>query len=214
MNTIVVLSGGVDSTTLLYKLIKEGNQVKAISFDYGQKHKKELEYAKKTCDLLGVEHKIIDLSSLKDILKSSLTSDKEIPEGDYGNENMQQTVVPNRNMIMLSVAMGYAISEEYEAVSYAAHAGDHEIYPDCRPIFVEKISDLARVVDYEPIKIMTPFIFISKAEIVKQGIELNVPYENTWSCYKGEEEPCGKCGTCVERAEAFALNNIKDPLIK
>lgn len=212
MKIIVILSGGMDSTTLLYKYINEGNEVRTISFNYGQQHKKELEYAKETCKLLNIDHKIIDLSGLKDILKSALTSDQEIPEGHYEDEVMKQTVVPNRNMIMLSVAIGYAISEGYDAVGYAAHGGDHEIYPDCRPIFVDKIKELAKVVDYKPIEVLAPFLSITKADIVKLGIDLNVPYENTWSCYKGEKEPCLKCGTCVERVEAFALNNIKDPL--
>jgi len=210
---VLVFSGGLDSTTLLYWLKDKGYEIKTLSFDYGQKHSKELEMAKKTCKKLRVENKIIDLHNLKDILKSALTSEgQEIPEGDYQDEVMKQTVVPNRNMIMLSIAMGYAISLGFNRVAYAAHSGDHTIYPDCRPIFVEKIRELAEVIDYEPVEVLTPFLEITKADIVKIGTELGVDYGLTWSCYVGDEKACGKCGTCIERLEAFKENGLIDPI--
>ena len=211
--TVVVLSGGMDSTTLLYALLEKKHKVKAISFDYGQKHKKELRVAKETCKMLGVEHQVVKLNTFKGLLKSALTDKKhEIPEGHYADDVMKQTVVPNRNMIMLSIAIGYAISLGYRNVAYAAHAGDHAVYPDCRPAFVEAIGKLAEVVDYKPITILTPYLDITKTEVLKKGIDLDVDYSHTWSCYKGKKKACGKCGTCVERLEAFRENNLKDPI--
>ena len=210
---VLILSGGVDSTTLLYWLINQNYEVKTLSFNYGQKHTKELEMAKRTCIKIGVDNKVIDLSNLKWVLSSALTDDNwKIPEGDYKDEVMKQTVVPNRNMIMLSIAMGYAISLKFNKVAYGAHSGDHAIYPDCRPIFIQKIKELARVVDYEPVEIIDPFINKTKSDIVKIGTKLGVDYSLTWSCYKGKNKACGKCGTCVERLEAFKSNNLIDPI--
>ena len=213
-NVVLIYSGGVDSTTLLYLLIKKGFKIKTLSFDYGQKHRKELKMAKKTCNKLGIENKIINLRNLAPILKSALVGKGEkIPEGHYKDKVMKQTVVPNRNMIMLSIAMAYAISLKYSYIAYAAHSGDHEIYPDCRPIFVDRISKLAEVIDYKPVKILVPFINKTKTDIVRIGKKLNVDYSLTWSCYCGKKNPCLKCGTCVERIEAFKQNNMRDPLI-
>jgi 7-cyano-7-deazaguanine synthase len=213
MKIIVILSGGLDSTTMLYDFIKHGHEVAAaLTFNYGQKHKKEINYAKKTCKKLKLKHKIIDLSSITQLLNSSLTTNQEIPEGHYKDENMKSTVVPFRNTIMLSVAAAYASSLKVNYVAYAAHGGDHAIYPDCRPEFVDKINQLFSVADYIPVKVSTPYLNLSKADIVKEGLELNVPYEDTWTCYKGRKKACGKCGSCVERLEAFKENNVKDPL--
>lgn len=213
MKAVIILSGGVDSTTLLYKLVRENYEVYALSFNYGQRHNKELEMAKKTCEKLGVNHKIVDISSIKELLKgNALTDNIEVPEGHYNKKNMKITVVPNRNMIFLSLAIAYAINIGVEKVYYAPHSGDHAIYPDCRPEFIETMKKVAKLCDWKKIEIETPFINIDKGDIVMLGKELGVDYSLTWSCYKGGEKPCGKCGTCIERKEAFEKAGIKDPL--
>ncbi len=212
---VIILSGGMDSTTLLYSLLEQDYEIYAISFNYGQKHSKELEFAKKTTKKLEVPHKIIDISSIAHaglFGESSLTSREKIPDGHYEEESMKSTVVPNRNMIMLSLAIGYAISIKADSVYYGAHAGDHAIYPDCRPVFIEKMRKVAEVCHYYPIKIIAPFQNYSKGDIVKEGIDLGVDYSLTWTCYKGKQKACGKCGSCVERLEAFEINGIEDPL--
>ena len=214
MKSVVVLSGGLDSTTVLYGEKRIAEEVFAISFDYGQRHKKELDMAKATCEKLGINHKIIDLSCIKELVSNScLTSDKEVPEGNYTDENMKSTVVPNRNMIMASIAIAYAINIDADTVALGVHAGDHAIYPDCRPEFIEALKNIAAVCDYKIIDILTPFLLWDKSEIVKRGIELGVDYSLTWTCYKGLDKPCGKCGSCAERAEAFRNNGIIDPLL-
>lgn len=213
MKSIIILSGGLDSTTLLYKLLSEGKEVFAISFDYGQRHKKELLMANATCEKLGVSHKIVDLTCITDLISNSaLTSDIDVPEGHYADENMKKTVVPNRNMIMASIAIGYAVNIGADEVALGVHAGDHAIYPDCRPEFIQSLRDISAIANYEAVKIYAPFLFLSKGDIVKEGLFLNVDYSLTWTCYKGEELPCGKCGSCTERLEAFAVNNSVDPL--
>ena len=212
MKSIAILSGGMDSTTLVYELVNQGDKVFCLSFNYGQRHKKELEYAKKTTRKLSLEHKIVDISNIHKVVQSqnSLTGVKEVPEGHYEDVTMKQTVVPFRNAIMLTISAGMASTLNFDRVVYGAHAGDHAIYPDCRIDFINAIRDMFKVADYNIIDLYTPYVKISKADIVKRGIELKVPYEDTWSCYKGEELACGKCGTCVERLEAFKLNNVKD----
>lgn len=213
MKTVLVLSGGLDSTTLLYKLLNEGKSVEALSFNYGQRHSKELEYAKKTCEKLNVSHKVIEMQFMKDLLSNSaLTSDIPVPEGHYEDENMKLTVVPNRNMIMASIAIGYAVNIDADEVALGVHAGDHAIYPDCRPEFVDALNQIARIANFKPTAIYAPFLSIDKADIVKIGLELEVDYSLSWTCYKGEDKPCGKCGSCQERIYAFEKNNAKDPL--
>ena len=212
---VLIASGGLDSTTLLYRLIHEKKEIYALTFNYGQKHIKEVEFAKKNCEKFNINHKILSLESITHaglFGNSSLTSEGSIPEGDYAEENMMSTVVPNRNMIMLSMALAYAISIGAGEVYYGAHAGDHAIYPDCRPEFVESMITVAKLCHYWPIEIKAPYLYISKGEILKEGINLNVDYSLTWTCYKGNEKACGECGSCVERLEAFAQNNIEDPL--
>jgi 7-cyano-7-deazaguanine synthase len=210
---VIILSGGVDSTTLLYDIVNQGYEVYALSFDYGQKHKKELEFAKRTCEKLKVNHKILDLSILNEIAPSSLTrKDWEVPEGHYEDENMKQTVVPNRNMVMLSLATAYAISIKASKVFYGAHIGDHAIYPDCRKEFVDKMKKVIKICDWQKVKLEAPYLNINKSDIVLLGKKLGVDYSLTWSCYKGKEKACGKCGTCVERLEAFKKAGIKDPI--
>ena len=205
----------MDSTVLLYQLLNAGDDVLALSIDYGQRHKKELECARSLCKDLGVEHRIADLTSLTPLLAgSSLTSPEiEVPEGHYAEDNMKATVVPNRNMILLSVATGWAISAGAESVSYAAHSGDHAIYPDCREEFAEGMNHVMGLADWQKVALDRPFVSLTKADIVKLGSELGVPFERTWSCYKGGELHCGRCGTCVERREAFYLAGVDDPTI-
>ncbi len=211
--TVLIYSGGLDSTTLLYQLKAEGRDLKALSINYGQRHSLELEYAKKVCAKLGVEHRVADLSALKPLLGGSSQTDGtvDVPEGHYAAENMKLTVVPNRNMLMLSVAAAWAISEKADTIAYAAHAGDHAIYPDCRPEFVDALNGALALADWHNVQIERPFINITKGGIVKLGAQLGVPFAETWSCYKGKEVHCGRCGTCVERLLAFKEAGVTDP---
>lgn len=210
---VVVISWWLDSTVLLYKIISEWYEPYAISFNYGQKHSKELECAKKTCEYLWVNHKIVDISFLKDLLDSSLLNDdEEVPEGDYREETMKSTVVPSRNLIFSSIAIGYWQSIGADVVALWVHNGDHTIYPDCRTEFVEKLNEVAKISDWHKIELYCPFVDISKSDIVKIWKELDVDFSLTWSCYKWWEKPCGKCWTCVERLEAFHDNWLEDVL--
>lgn len=206
---IVLLSGGMDSTTLIYS-IAETNTPIALSFNYGQRHLVELESAKNICSKLGVEHIILELPPFK-FSNSSLTSDQPVPDGHYTDPIMAQTVVPNRNMIFLSFGASIAISKGCQKIYYAAHSGDHVIYPDCRPSFIKSMVQVLKVCHYNPLELVTPFDSITKASICHVGKFLKVPFELTWSCYKGGKIHCGICGTCIERKEAFYLNKITDP---
>lgn len=211
---VVVLSGGMDSTTLLYKMKDEGFECYAISFDYGQKHNKELQMAEATCKKLKVNYRVVDLRVLQSLLPSALTDEhREIPEGHYADEVMKQTVVPNRNAILLSIAVGYAKGKGISTIGVGVHAGDHPIYPDCRPEFVKSFEDMTRnAVGEKDFTILSPFINWSKGDIVALGIMLHVDYNLTWSCYKGDALACGKCGTCIERLEAFKESGNIDPI--
>jgi 7-cyano-7-deazaguanine synthase len=212
---IVILSGGMDSTTLLYKVVHdiEFDIVSVLSMDYGQRHKKELDVAAATCAELKLPHKIIDISGIKAVMKNSaLTDDIEVPEGHYEEPSMKVTVVPNRNAILLSLAVAEAVSHEAGFVFYGAHSGDHAIYPDCRREFVEAFNDMAAIANYEPVEILVPFIDMDKGDILKIGYELEVDYAQTWTCYAGRAKACGKCGACVERLEAFESIGESDPL--
>lgn len=210
---VVIFSGGMDSFTVLNKVAREGYEVYALSFDYGQRHNKELNYAAEACAQLGVHHKVVDISSINQLIGgSSLTSDIDVPEGHYAQESMKQTVVPNRNMILLSMAVGYAVSLEANKVFYGAHSGDHAIYPDCRPEFVHKMNDVCAIANYEAVEIACPYLQVSKIEILADGLKMGLDYSKTWTCYNGREKACGKCGACQERLEAFAENQQTDPL--
>lgn len=212
---VCVLSGGIDSTTLLYKLVDDGYAVYALSFDYGQKHKRELNCAKTICDKLNVPLKIADLKVLNELAPSALTRDEQsVPEGYYNEENMKQTVVPNRNMVMLALATSYAISLGAKKVFYGAHSGDHAIYPDCRPEFVDAMKALIKIADWHEVELEAPFIDMDKGDIARLGMKLGVDYNDTWTCYKGGETPCGKCGSCVERLEAFQKVTMADTVNK
>lgn len=214
---VVILSGGLDSTVLLYDYVKAlgAENVAAITFNYGQRHSKEILCAEKTTKKLGVMHKIIDMATIGSQLFTSALMDKdaELPTGKYADENLQSTVVPNRNMIMVSLATAYAISFNATMVAYGAHSGDHSNYPDCRPEFIEKLRSVLAVCHFSSIVLETPYAHASKADIVKIGLDLNVPFEDTWSCYDGGEYPCGDCTTDFDRLAAFQRNNAMDPLV-
>lgn len=215
LKTVVILSGGMDSTTLLYQLLKTRTEVKAISFDYNQRHKVELEFAAKTCNKLGIDHQTIDITFLAKIAdKSALTGNIKVPTGHYESENMKTTVVPNRNMIFASIAIAYAVNLDYDEIALGVHAGDHAIYPDCRPQFISALRKIAKVANYKAIKVYAPYLKIDKGDIAIIGKKLNVDYSLTQTCYEGKEKPCGKCGSCSERLEAFNKAKLNDPLIK
>ena len=210
---VVIFSGGMDSFTVLNLVVKQGLEVFALSFDYGQRHKKELDYAARACQALGVHHKVVDISAINQLIGgSSLTADIEVAEGHYEENSMKSTVVPNRNMILLSMAVGYAVSIDANKVYYGAHSGDHAIYPDCRPEFVHKMNDVCAIANYEAVEIVTPYLEVSKTAILTAGLEMDLDYNLTWTCYNGREKACGKCGACQERLEAFTDNGVSDPL--
>ena len=213
--TVLIYSGGIDSTVLLYDLLNSGHDVQALSVNYGQRHIKELDCAKSLCNQLNVEHHVADLTALNPLLSgSSLTSPHvQVPEGHYEDESMKATVVPNRNMILLSIATGWAMSTGASSVSYAAHSGDRAIYPDCREEFADAMNSVMEIAGWDKVSLNRPFSSLTKADIVKLGDELDVPFEQTWSCYKGGQVHCGVCGTCVERREAFQLAGVTDPTI-
>ena len=212
-NVVVIFSGGMDSFTVLNRALHDGKTVYALTFDYGQKHVKEINCASKVCQQLGVAHKVIDISSINELLAgSSLTDDIDIPEGHYEAQNMKSTVVPNRNMILLSLAVGYAVSVKASQVYYGAHSGDHAIYPDCRPEFVMKMNDVCKIANYDAVEIFSPYLSVTKSDILTDGLKMGLRYDDTWTCYNGREKACGKCGACQERLEAFADNNAIDPI--
>jgi len=208
-----VFSGGLDSTVLLYDLLDSGNEVVCVNFDYGSKHNSnERAMAVKTCQRFRLKSYFIHLPFVGSHFKSVLLSDGgDIPEGHYEDESMRSTVVPFRNGIMLSIAAGMAESNDCFAVSYAAHSGDHAIYPDCTPSFFNSISEAIAFGTHKRIKLSAPYMFMDKAEIVARGARLKVPFTDTWTCYKGLDVHCGVCGACVERKEAFGLAGVLDP---
>ena len=210
-DAVIVLSGGVDSTTMLYEY-RERIAV-AVTYDYGSKHNaKEIPFAQLHCQRLGIEHVVIPLDFMQQYFQSSLLQGgEEIPEGHYAAENMKSTVVPFRNAIMLSVAVGLAESRGLQSVFIANHAGDHAIYPDCRPEFVEAFSHATKAGTFVGVEILAPYTNISKTEIARHGARLGINYAETYSCYKGGEVHCGVCGTCRERREALHDAGIDDP---
>lgn len=211
MKIVTLCSGGLDSTVLLYFLRHEGHEVVALIFDYGQKHKKEISYAANKCDDLAIPRYTCYLES--PIFDVPLMGGGEIPDGYYTDESMKKTIVPSRNATFLSIAFGVALNKNADAVSFAAHSGDHPIYPDCRPNFVRAMETALRIGSESNISIFTPFIGMDKTAIVEIGSTLKVDFADTWSCYKGGKFHCGKCGTCSERKEAFRLCGVKDPTI-
>lgn len=228
-NSVAIVSGGLDSVTLVYHLIDLGMRPHVLSFNYGQRHKKELTYAGMVAKRFGLKHDVVDLQTLTHLISNSaLTSyvDEiteeapiEVPEGHYAEDNMRTTVVPNRNMIMLSIAAGVAVNFNYTVIATGVHAGDHYQYPDCRPSFIyaaakaiwegnegfHSFKQGGHGIDESVGGIIhAPFLHKSKADIAERAFELGVPLHTTWSCYKGGDNHCGRCGTCVERLEAIA----------
>ena len=219
MKAIAIVSGGLDSVTLAYQLKSQNYELHLLSFDYGQRHKKELDFARMCADDLGANHDVVDLTSLSRLIGGNALVDESIPmpHGHYAAPNMAITVVPNRNAIMLALAYGVAVNESAQAVAIGVHGGDHFVYPDCRPAFVDAFEAMQKhaVEGFgDPnLKLLAPFLETDKTGIVREGARLGVPFERTWSCYQGGELHCGKCGTCVERIESFALAGVVDPTI-
>jgi 7-cyano-7-deazaguanine synthase len=207
----------MDSVTLAHMLREEGDNLVLVSFNYGQRHFKELEYAKKCSQDLDVDWTLIDLTHLGNRLGGSALTDRSIavPHGHYADLNMKLTVVPNRNAIMLSIATGIAVTEQATYVATAVHAGDHAIYPDCRPTFIDLMNQTMQIATegfHAPnFQISAPFVHMTKDQIVRVGDAHAVDFTRTWSCYEGLALHCGKCGTCVERQEAFMLAGVQDP---
>ena len=212
-DSVLILSGGMDSVTLLYD--KKERIALAVTFDYGANHNaREIPFAQLHCKRLGIRHMIIPLAFMGQYFESSLLSGADaIPEGNYDDVNMRSTVVPFRNGIMLSVAVGLAESYGLKYVMMANHGGDHTIYPDCRPEFVKAFSEAARTGTYLGITLLCPYTNLTKGQIAAIGLRLGIDYSETWSCYKGMEHHCGRCGTCVERREALAEAGITDTTV-
>lgn len=212
-NSVIIVSGGMDSITLLYN--HKDEIALGISFDYGSNHNaREIPFAKMHCERLGIKHITINLDFMHQYFKSSLLDGAEaIPEGHYADDNMKSTVVPFRNGIMLSIAIGIAESNNLDQVFIANHGGEHTIYPDCRPEFINAIDAAATAGTYNNVKVVAPYTKITKSDIARIGKKLGIDYTETWSCYKGGEVHCGKCGTCVERKEALAEAGIEDKTI-
>lgn len=208
--SVIIVSGGMDSITMLYD--KKDEIALGISFDYGSNHNsREIPLAKMHCERLGIEHVTIPLDFMHKYFNSSLLQGAEaIPEGHYADDNMKSTVVPFRNGIMLSIAIGIAESRHLNRVLIANHGGDHTIYPDCRPEFINAINDAAKAGTFVNVEVCAPYTNITKTDIALIGKRLGIDYSETWSCYKGGEKHCGKCGTCVERKEALAAAGITD----
>lgn len=212
-DSLIILSGGMDSVTLLYD--RQDRIALAVTFDYGSNHsQREMACAEYHCHQLGIEHVVIPLEFMHKYFKSSLLEGADaIPEGNYDDDNMRSTVVPFRNGIMLSIGCGMAESRGLKHVLIANHGGDHAIYPDCRPAFIDAMSEAMRNGTYANVTIDAPYTNITKADICRRGTELGIDYTKTYSCYKGGEHHCGKCGTCMERKEAFRLAGVPDPTV-
>ncbi len=209
-DSIIVVSGGMDSVTMLYEYRER--IAMAVTFDYGSKHNaKEIALAAMHCQRLGVPHTIIPLTFMQQYFKSSLLiGGEDIPEGEYADDNMKSTVVPFRNGIMLAIAAGLAESNGLRHVMLANHGGDHAIYPDCRPEFVDAMSSAIANGTYDGVTILAPYTNITKTDIARRGAALGIDYSETWSCYKGGDRHCGRCGTCTERREALREAGVTD----
>lgn len=211
MRTLVVLSGGMDSATLLYHLLDVGHDCSTITFRYGQRHSREILSARAIAEVAGVSHHLIQLDLALFGDANALTGGAPVPHGHYADESMRATVVPNRNMILLACAAARAIATGCSAVAYGAHAGDHAIYPDCRPEFVGAMGRVLSLCHYDKLDLLVPFLSLDKRQIARIGAELGVPFDLTWTCYEGGDLHCGRCGACVERREALATIPGGDP---
>ena len=214
MKTIVICSGGLDSVSLAHKVAAEHALLGLLSFDYGQRHRKEVTFAAACAERLQVPHQTIDICDIgRSLTGSALTDDLAVPDGHYAEETMRITVVPNRNAIMLAIAFGVAAARGADAVATAVHGGDHFIYPDCRPGFIDAFQTMQRhaLEGYYNIALYAPYVNLPKSAIVTDGALHGTPFAQTWSCYKGGDLHCGRCGTCVERREAFDLAGVADP---
>ncbi len=212
-DSIMVLSGGMDSTTMLHDYAER--IALAVTFDYGSNHNaREIDCARYNCALLGIELVEVKMDFIGRLFNSSLLSGADaIPEGDYADDNMRSTVVPFRNGIMLATAAGLAESRGLHTVMLANHSGDHTIYPDCRPGFVDAMSRAISEGTYDHISIFAPYTGMTKTEIAARGAQLGIDYAHTYSCYKGGERHCGRCGTCRERREALRDAGLDDPTL-
>lgn len=211
---VVIYSGGMDSYTVLHHVLRQGYEVHALSFHYGQRHSRELEVAQQVCRSLGVAHQIIDIRAIHSLIDNSALTDasRPLPGGEYASDTMTATVVPNRNMILLSLAIAQAVNVGADVCFYGAHGGDHVLYPDCRPEFVERMNDVAAIANFEAVRIDAPYLHVDKARILADGLAMGLDYADTWTCYLGEELACGECGSCRERLAAFAANGAEDPI--
>ena len=221
-DVVAIISGGIDSTAMLWYLQNNGyNVVEALSFDYGQKHSREINSAKQVVEQFNkdfskqIKHYVVDIKSIGELIsRGALTGEDKVPHEMYDSENQRVTIVPNRNMILLSIAVGRAVTIEARYVAYAAHASDYSVYPDCRPEFIEALDKAVYLGNlWTPVNILAPFKYLTKTEVVALGNENHAPFNLTWSCYEGKERPCLSCGTCLERTEAFLENGLKDPAL-
>jgi len=215
VDTVIVLSGGMDSAVLLANTIAQNKTVTAISFDYGSKHNaRELPMAAAICQARQVDHKIVHLPFINDIFTSSLLQSGEaIPDGHYEEETMKRTVVPFRNGILMAIAVGLAESSGAGEVLLGSHVGDHFIYPDCRPEFNAAFAEAAYLGTDRQVEVKFPFADLDKRDIGDLGRRLGVDFKQTWTCYKGNEMHCGTCGACQERKYALRQEEGLDPTI-
>ncbi|MFM9590732.1 7-cyano-7-deazaguanine synthase QueC [Streptomyces scabiei] len=212
---VIVFSGGMDSTTLVAEYQRLGYDLLLLSFDYGQRHVRELQAARAVAAYYDAEHHIVDLTAVGALLPGSALTDRtvDVPEGHYAADSMRATVVPNRNAIMANIAVGIASARGALVVALGIHAGDHAVYPDCRPAFLDALrtSVKAALDGFHTPAVQAPFLRFTKTHIARLAVCLNAPLALSWSCYKGGLLHCGRCGTCVERHEAFTDAGLTDP---
>jgi len=203
----------MDSATLLYDFQAQGLAVSGIAFNYGQRHQKEIVAAQAVAVAAGVGCEVVQIPDMARLFGRNALTDRtvSVPHGHYTDSTMKTTVVPNRNMIFISIAAAHAMANGIGKVAFAAHSGDHTIYPDCRPEFIKALGAAIQLADWHPAELIAPFMNLSKTEICRRGAQLNVPFGLTWSCYEGGERHCGACGTCAERREAFIEAGVEDP---